>query len=108
MSKNAKLFLGVAVLYLATGLLISWNQALFILNFALVSAIMALGVNIQWGYAGLFNTGIMGFAALGGLSVALVATPPVREAWAAGGAATVVMEGSSGVRARGLRSPQAL
>ncbi len=86
MSKNAKLFLGVAVLYLATGLLISWNQALFILNFALVSAIMALGVNIQWGYAGLFNTGIMGFAALGGLSVALVATPPVREAWAAGGA----------------------
>ena len=85
MSKNAKLFLGVAVLYLATGLLISWNQALFILNFALVSAIMALGVNIQWGYAGLFNTGIMGFAALGGLSVALVATPPVREAWAAGG-----------------------
>lgn len=86
MSKNAKLFLGVAVLYLATGLLISWNQALFILNFALVSAIMALGVNIQWGYAGLFNTGIMGFAALGGLSVALVAMPPVREAWAAGGA----------------------
>ena len=86
MSKNAKLFLGVAVLYLATGLLISWNQALFILNFALVSAIMALGVNIQWGYAGLFNTGIMGVAALGGLSVALVATPPLREAWAAGGA----------------------
>ncbi|GGW21884.1 branched-chain amino acid ABC transporter permease [Gemmobacter lanyuensis] len=86
MSKNLKLFLGVAVLFLLTGLFISWNQALFILNFALVSAIMALGVNIQWGYAGLFNTGIMGFAALGGLSVALVATPPVREAWSAGGA----------------------
>ena len=89
MSKNAKLFLGVAVLYLATGLLLSWNQALFILNFSLVSAIMALGVNIQWGYAGLFNTGIMGFAALGGLSVALVAAPPVRESWAAGGGGIV-------------------
>ena len=80
MSKNTKLFAAVALLFVMTGLLISWNQALFILNFALVSAIMALGVNIQWGYAGLFNTGIMGFAALGGLSVALVSAPPVREA----------------------------
>ncbi|HRK43654.1 MAG TPA: branched-chain amino acid ABC transporter permease, partial [Gemmobacter sp.] len=62
MSKNTKLFAAVALLFVMTGLLISWNQALFILNFALVSAIMALGVNIQWGYAGLFNTGIMGFA----------------------------------------------
>lgn len=83
--KNLVLFLGVALLFLATGALVSWNQALFILNFALVSAIMALGVNIQWGYAGLFNTGIMGFAALGGLSVALVSAPPVTEAWRAGG-----------------------
>lgn len=85
MSKNLKLFLGVGVLFLATGLLLSWNQALFILNFGLVSAIMALGVNMQWGYAGLFNTGVMGFAALGGLAVALVATPPVGEAWRVGG-----------------------
>ena len=65
MSKNTKLFAAVALLFVMTGLLISWNQALFILNFALVSAIMALGVNIQWGYAGLFNTGIMGFAEIG-------------------------------------------
>lgn len=90
MSKNTKLFAAVALLFVMTGLLISWNQALFILNFALVSAIMALGVNIQWGYAGLFNTGIMGFAALGGLSVALVSAPPVREAWSAGGGGIVL------------------
>ncbi len=32
----------------------------------LISAIMALGVNLQWGFAGLFNIGIMGFVALGG------------------------------------------
>ncbi len=32
---------------------------------------MALGVNIQWGYAGLFNVGTMAFAALGGLAAAL-------------------------------------
>ncbi|MBL8560877.1 MAG: branched-chain amino acid ABC transporter permease [Gemmobacter sp.] len=90
MSKTTKLFAAVSLLFVLTGLLISWNQALFILNFALVSAIMALGVNIQWGYAGLFNTGIMGFAALGGLSVALVSAPPVRESWAAGGSGIVL------------------
>ena len=44
----------------------SWALVLGILNLCLISAIMALGVNIQWGYAGLFNVGIMGFAALGG------------------------------------------
>ncbi len=27
-------------------------------------AIIALGLTIQWGYAGLFNVGVMGFAAL--------------------------------------------
>ena len=51
----------------------------------LISAIMALGVNIQWGYAGLFNAGIMGFVALGGLSAVLVSVKPVSEAWSAGG-----------------------
>lgn len=46
---------------------------------------MALGVNIQWGYAGLFNVGIMGFAALGGVAAMLVSTKPVTGAWSAGG-----------------------
>ena len=46
---------------------------------------MALGVNIQWGYAGLFNAGVMGFAALGGIAVVLVSMPPVAGALAAGG-----------------------
>ena len=30
-----------------------------------IYAILALGLNIQWGYAGLFNVGIAGFAAIG-------------------------------------------
>ena len=62
-----------------------WNVALTILNMGLVSAIMALGLNLQWGITGLFNAGIMGFVALGGLAVVLTATDPVGEAWAAGG-----------------------
>ena len=34
---------------------------------------------------GLFNAGIMGFAALGGIAVVLVSMPPVAGALAAGG-----------------------
>ena len=60
--------------------------ALGMLNLCLISAVMALGVNIQWGYAGLFNVGIMGFAALGGVAAVLVSKAPVPEAWSAGGA----------------------
>ncbi|MEM7470231.1 MAG: branched-chain amino acid ABC transporter permease [Pseudomonadota bacterium] len=79
------LFVGMALLIVFTGATSSWNSALFILNFGLISAVMALGVNLQWGLAGLFNVGIMGFTALGGLAVVLTAMPPVPEAWSAGG-----------------------
>ena len=85
MSRNLALFAAVGLLFLLTGMFQSWNLALSILNISLISAIMALGVNIQWGYAGLFNTGIMGFTALGGLAVVLVSARPVAEGWAAGG-----------------------
>ena len=83
--KNICLFFLVACLILGTGFVQSWNTALFILNMGLVSAIMALGVNLQWGFAGLFNVGIMGFVALGGLAAVLISMPPTTEAWAAGG-----------------------
>ncbi len=79
------LFALVAALIVGTGLMQGWNSALLILNMGLVSAIMAIGLNIQWGYAGLFNVGVMGFVALGGVAAVVVSMPPVGEAWAAGG-----------------------
>lgn len=85
MVKNTGLFAIVAGLIVITGLMQSWNTALLILNMGLISAIMALGVNLQWGFAGLFNVGIMGFVALGGLASVLIAMPPTEGAWAAGG-----------------------
>jgi branched-chain amino acid transport system permease protein len=88
--RNLALFAGVFALFALTGMMQSWNLALSILNLSLISAIMALGVNIQWGYAGLFNTGIMGFTALGGLAVVLVSTRPVAEGWAAGGSGILI------------------
>ncbi len=84
-NRNLILFAGVAMLFILTGFLQSWNLSLNILNLALLSCIMAIGVNIQWGYAGLFSTGIVGSVALGGLAVVLVSAKPVPEGWAAGG-----------------------
>ena len=75
----------MAVLFVIVGQLQSWNLSLAILNLCLISAIMTLGANIQWGYAGIVNFGIMGFAALGGLAGVLVSMPPVQAGWQAGG-----------------------
>ncbi|SHK11471.1 amino acid/amide ABC transporter membrane protein 2, HAAT family [Shimia gijangensis] len=109
--RTSLLFLLMASLILGEGLLVSWNSALGILNFGLISAILALGVNLQWGFAGLFNVGVMGFVALGGLAVVLTSTQPIGEAWSAGGgrmilalvtgAATIVVAVIANNRLRG-------
>ncbi|MCP4818813.1 MAG: branched-chain amino acid ABC transporter permease, partial [Shimia sp.] len=83
--KNTALFVLVFAMIALTGIMQSWNVALLILNMGLISAIMALGVNLQWGFAGLFNVGVMGFVALGGLAVVLTSAAPVEGAWSAGG-----------------------
>ena len=89
-AKHLSLFGMMALLLIMVGTLQSWNVALTILNLCLISAIMTLGVNIQWGYAGLFNAGVMGFTALGGLAAIVISVPPVPEAWQAGGSRTML------------------
>ncbi len=79
--KTQLAFATIGVLLLVIGFAQSWNVSLGILNLCLISAVMALGVNMQWGYAGLLNVGVMGFAALGGVSAVLVSQAPVVEAW---------------------------
>ncbi|MFD2175500.1 branched-chain amino acid ABC transporter permease [Rhodobacter lacus] len=85
------MFGALAVLFILEGTVSNamfsghWDNALGILRVGLISAILALGVNIQWGYAGLFNTGVVGFLALGGLAPVLIAMPPTEGAFAAGG-----------------------
>ena len=73
------------VLIILVGVFQSWSIALTIFNYCMISAVMTIGANIQWGYAGLINFGIMGYTALGGLAVVLVSVAPVPEAWRAGG-----------------------
>jgi branched-chain amino acid transport system permease protein len=72
-------------LIILVGIFQSWNVALSIFNLCLISAVMTMGANIQWGYAGLINFGIMGYTALGGLAAVLISVDPVQEAWRAGG-----------------------
>ncbi|WP_386626289.1 branched-chain amino acid ABC transporter permease [Sulfitobacter geojensis] len=83
--RNTFLFGVIAILILFVGFQQSWNSALLIIAMGLISSIMALGVNLQWGFAGLFNVGIMGFVALGGLAAVLIGMPPTEGAFAAGG-----------------------
>ena len=88
MRKNLDIIIAYTImlgLIFLVGFLQSWSMALSILCFCLISAVMTIGANIQWGYAGLINFGIMGYTALGGLAAVLVSVPPVQEAWQAGG-----------------------
>jgi branched-chain amino acid transport system permease protein len=52
------------------------SYASFFLVFATAYAIITLGLNLQWGYTGLFNVGVAGFVALGAYTSALLTTPP--------------------------------
>ena len=80
----------MASLFLFVGFGQSWSISLSILNMCIISAIMSMGINIQWGYAGIFNVGIMGFTALGGLAAVLVSYSPVGEAWRVGGIGMII------------------
>jgi branched-chain amino acid transport system permease protein len=80
MTRPVLLFAGMGALLVATGLVMGPNYALTVVNMGLVSGILALGVNLQWGFAGLFNVGIMGFVALGALAAVLVGMPPEPDA----------------------------
>ena len=80
----------MASMFLLVGFGQSWSISLSILNMCIISAIMSMGINIQWGYAGIFNVGIMGFTALGGLAAVLVSYSPVGEAWRVGGIGMII------------------
>lgn len=53
------------------------SYASFFLVFASAFAIIVLGLNLQWGYTGLFNVGVAGFVAVGAYTSALITTPEV-------------------------------
>ena len=52
------------------------NYAVGFVIMAGIYSIFALGLNVHWGYTGLFNIGIAGFFAVGAYTSALLTTPP--------------------------------
>jgi branched-chain amino acid transport system permease protein len=52
------------------------SYGVFFLSVVLILGIVALGLNLQWGYTGLFNAGIAGFYAIGAYTHAIITTPP--------------------------------
>jgi branched-chain amino acid transport system permease protein len=53
----------------------------FFLVFVTAFAVIGLGLNLQWGYTGLFNVGVAGFVALGAYASALLTAPPEPGRW---------------------------
>ena len=84
------LYIFMTITLLVVGFFQSWNVALTIFNLCLISSIMTLGINIQWGNAGIVNFGVMGFAALGGLANIIISMPPTQNAWEAGGEIIII------------------
>ncbi len=78
------LFISMFILIAFVGFFQSWNLALTIFNLCIISSIMSLGINVQWGNAGIVNFGVMGFAALGGLANIIISMPPTDKVWDAG------------------------
>ena len=55
------------------------SYLVFFLIVALTFGIAVMGLNLQWGYTGLFNAGVVGFLAIGGYAMAIL-TGPSRDA----------------------------
>ena len=54
------------------------SYIVFFLILSLIFGIAVLGLNLQWGFTGLFNAGVAGFVATGGYTMAIL-TGPARE-----------------------------
>lgn len=51
----------------------------FFLVFVATYAIIVLGLNLQWGFTGLFNVGVAGFVAVGAYTSAILTTPEAAD-----------------------------
>jgi len=79
--RDITLFAGLGVLVLIIVLTQGPVYSLRMLVEAGCYAIIALGLTIQWGYAGLFNVGVMGFIAAGAAASMLISYPVNTDFW---------------------------
>ena len=75
------LYAGLVVLILAIAVTSGTPYTVRLLAEAAAYALIVLGLNIQWGYGGLFNFGIMGLLMVGGASVTFISYPINAKFW---------------------------
>jgi len=83
--RSLTLFGGLFVLILVVGWFLGLPFTTSRLVEAAAMALIALGLNLQWGYGGLFNFGIMGFLMLGGAAVTFISYPVNPQFWGSDG-----------------------
>jgi branched-chain amino acid transport system permease protein len=85
--RSVFLFIGLFGMFVVVGLLLGAANITLLLVQSFAYALITLGLNIQWGYGGLFNFGIMGFLMLGGFAVTFVSYPVNAAFWQSEGPA---------------------
>ncbi len=84
------LFVGVVALILLVNYAMGTPFTVRLLVEATAYGLIALGLNVQFGYGGLFNFGVMGFVMLGGFSSVFVSFPRNEAFWASDGPAMLM------------------
>ncbi len=79
------LYLGLFVLILVVGTFMGAPFTVRLCVEAAAYSLIALGLNIQWGYGGLFNFGVMGFLMVGGFAVTFISMPVNMDFWSSEG-----------------------
>jgi branched-chain amino acid transport system permease protein len=79
------LFAGLFALFVVIGAFLGTANISLLLVQSFAYALIALGLNIQWGYGGLFNFGIMGMLMVGGAAVTFVSFPVNGAFWSSDG-----------------------
>ncbi len=79
------MFAGLFVLFAGIGWMLGAANISLLLVQSFAYALIALGLNIQWGYGGLFNFGIMGMLMLGGAATTFVSYPVNAQFWGSEG-----------------------
>ncbi|MCD7061339.1 branched-chain amino acid ABC transporter permease [Pelagibacterium xiamenense] len=80
-------FGGLFVLIIGVGMLMGAPFTVRLMVEAFAFALIAMGLNIQWGFGGLFNFGILGMLMVGGFAVTFISYPINPDFWGSGGPA---------------------
>lgn len=78
-------YLALVVLIVVIGYTRGFSTALLLTAISSIYALVALGLNIQFGYGGLFNLAIMGLLMIGGMTVSSISMPINYAFWTSDG-----------------------